>query len=316
MPDHDHSHGHVHGHSHGHAHGNERRLLFAAAIIGGFMLAEVAGGIASGSLALLADAGHMVTDFISLALAFMATRLARKPADGVRTYGYGRLQVLAAFVNGIALFPIAIWIVVEAWHRISSPQPVAGTMLFVIAAIGLAVNVVTFFMLHGSDDKDVNIRAAAAHVAGDLLGSVAAIAAGIVIMTTGWTPIDPLLSVVVAAIIAYSGYKVTKDAGHVLLEAARLEAAAFPTRASLWTAWETTQQAHGSYLAGATDGDMARVLEFDMPHRGGWKRHPAWQILAHVVNHGTDHRAQILATLHMLGAPTTEQDLMFYWWSR
>ncbi|MCB1476277.1 MAG: cation transporter [Rhodobiaceae bacterium] len=223
MPDHDHSHGHVHGHSHGHAHGNERRLLFAAAIIGGFMLAEVAGGIASGSLALLADAGHMVTDFISLALAFMATRLARKPADGVRTYGYGRLQVLAAFVNGIALFPIAIWIVVEAWHRISSPQPVAGTMLFVIAAIGLAVNVVTFFMLHGSDDKDVNIRAAAAHVAGDLLGSVAAIAAGIVIMTTGWTPIDPLLSVVVAAIIAYSGYKVTKDAGHVLLEAAPFE---------------------------------------------------------------------------------------------
>lgn len=97
---------------------------------------------------------------------------------------------------------------------------------------------------------------------------------------------------------------------------ARLEAAAFPTRASLWMAWEATQAAHRAYLATATDDDMTRVLEFDMPHRGGWKRHPAWQILAHVVNHGTDHRAQILATLHMLGAPTTEQDLMFYWWSR
>ncbi|MGE0232765.1 MAG: cation diffusion facilitator family transporter [Flavobacteriaceae bacterium] len=218
MPHHDHTHGHAH--DHGHANGNERRLLLAAAIIGGFMLAEVAGGIISGSLALLADAGHMVTDFVSLSLAFLATRLARRPADSRRTYGYGRLQVLAAFVNGIALFPIALWIVVEAFHRIGTPQPVAGTMLFWIAAIGLGVNIVTFFLLHGSDEKDVNIRAAAAHVAGDLLGSVAALAAGIVIMTTGWTPIDPILSLAVAAIIAYSGYKVTRDAGHVLLEAA------------------------------------------------------------------------------------------------
>lgn len=208
---------------HHHGHGNERRLMIAAAIIGGFMMAEVAGGIVSGSLALLADAGHMVTDFVSLALAFLATRLARKPADSVRTYGYGRLQVLAAFVNGIALFPIALWIVVEAWHRIAAPQPVEGALLFAIAAIGLVVNIVVFFMLHGSDDKDINIRAAVAHVVGDLLGSVAAISAGIVIMATGWTPIDPILSVLVAAIIVHSGYKVTKDAGHVLLEAAPAE---------------------------------------------------------------------------------------------
>lgn len=253
MPHHDHSHGHAHGHGQSHAPGNERRLLLAAAIIGGFMLAEVAGGIVSGSLALLADAGHMVTDFVSLALAFLATRLARKPADGVRTYGYGRLQVLAAFVNGIALFPIAIWIVIEAWHRISSPQPVAGTMLLVIAAIGLAVNIAAFFLLHGSDDKDVNIRAAAAHVAGDLLGSVAAIAAGLVILMTGWTPIDPILSILVAAIIAYSGWRVTRDAGQVLLEAAPSQIDGRDVPPAILGEIDTVQDVHHVHLWMLTD---------------------------------------------------------------
>ncbi|MCB1479164.1 MAG: cation diffusion facilitator family transporter [Tepidamorphaceae bacterium] len=209
----------AHAHSHG-GEGHERRLLLASLIIGGFMLAEVVGGIVSGSLALLADAGHMVTDFLSLGLAFLATRMAKRPADGKRSYGFGRLQVLAAFVNGLALVPIAIWIVAEAWHRINDPVPVAGGMLLAIAILGLGVNIAAFALLHGHGDDNVNIRAAAAHVMGDLLGSLAAITAGAVIIWTGWTPIDPLLSVLVALIILRSGYIVTRDAGRVLIEAA------------------------------------------------------------------------------------------------
>ena len=209
----------AHAHTHG-GEGHERRLLLASLLIGGFMFAEIIGGIVSGSLALLADAGHMVTDFLSLGLAFLATRMAKRPADGKRSYGFGRLQVLAAFVNGLALVPIAIWIVVEAWHRISDPVPVAGGMLLAIAILGLGVNIAAFALLHGHGEDNVNIRAAAAHVMGDLLGSLAAITAGAVIILTGWTPIDPLLSVLVAAIILRSGYVVMRDAGRVLIEAA------------------------------------------------------------------------------------------------
>ncbi|MFN0265253.1 cation diffusion facilitator family transporter [Tepidamorphus sp. 3E244] len=211
----------AHSHNHGNEdEGHERKLLFAALLIGGFMLAEVVGGIMSGSLALLADAGHMVTDFLSLGLALLATRLARRPADGKRSYGFGRFQVLAAFVNGLALVPIALWISWEAWHRINDPVPVAGGMLLAIAIIGLAVNIAAFALLHGHSEDNVNMRAAAAHVMGDLLGSLAAITAGAVIIWTGWTPIDPILSVVVALIILRSAYTVTVDAGRVLIEAA------------------------------------------------------------------------------------------------
>jgi cobalt-zinc-cadmium efflux system protein len=215
------SHSHDHGVSQGAAlANNERRMGLAAALTGAFMFAEVAGGIAAGSLALLADAGHMLTDFASLTLAWFGFRLSRRPADWKRTYGFDRFQILVAFANGLALFAIAAWIVYEAIERLMVTPEVSGGIMVVIAALGLLVNVAAFALLRGADRENLNIRGAAIHVLGDLLGSVAALIAGAVIIFTGWTPIDPLLSLVVAVIIVRSGWRVVADAGHILLEGA------------------------------------------------------------------------------------------------
>ena len=213
--------GHDHSHSHAHGGGNERAIGIAAVLTGGFMLAEVAGGLISGSLALLADAGHMLTDFASLVLAWFALRLARRPASWRRTYGFDRFSVLAAFINGLSLFVIAAWIVWEAWARLSEPggEVLGGVMLW-IALAGLLVNILSFWVLTRGGGENLNIRAAALHVAGDLLGSVAALLAALVILWTGWTPIDPLLSVFVALIILRSAWKVVAESGHILLEGA------------------------------------------------------------------------------------------------
>ncbi len=223
---HDHAHDHGHGHDHGHSHapevdrGNEKRIAAAAALTGGFMLVEAAGGLIAGSLALLADAGHMLTDFASLLLAWFAFRLARRPADWNRTYGFDRFSVLVAFVNGLSLFVIAGFILVEAVDRLGDPQPVLGGTMLAIAAAGLAVNLFSFWILHGADKDNLNVRGAALHVLGDLLGSVAAIAAAGIIMATGWTPADPLLSVLVVLLILRSAWYVVRESGRILLEAA------------------------------------------------------------------------------------------------
>ncbi len=212
------AHAHTHSHSQGANGGNEARLAIAAAITGLFMVAEIAGGIISGSLALIADAGHMLTDFASLTLAWFAFRLARKPADWKRTYGFDRFQVIVAFANGITLFLVAGWIVYEAIERLTEPVEIVGPVMAAVAAAGLVVNIVVFLVLHGADRNNLNIRGAALHVLGDLLGSAAAlIAAGIVILT-GWTPIDPILSVLVALLILRSAWRVVAESGHILLE--------------------------------------------------------------------------------------------------
>jgi cobalt-zinc-cadmium efflux system protein len=216
--EHDHAAGHGgQGHAYGHA-ANERSVGLAAVLTGGFMLAEVVGGVLAGSLALLADAGHMLADFASLALAWLGFRLTRRPADWRRTYGFDRFAVLVAFVNGIALFVIAAWIVTEAVQRVAAPVEVLAGPMLSIAAAGLAVNLLAFFVLRSGDKSNLNIRAAALHVIGDLLGSVAAVVAALVILATGWTPIDPLLSIVVALIILRSAWRVVAESGHILLE--------------------------------------------------------------------------------------------------
>lgn len=228
MPhDHDHHDHHGHGHDHhGHSHAptvtadSERRVRWAMVLTGGFMLVEVVGGIVSGSLALLADAGHMLTDFAALALSWFAFRLGRRPADPQRSYGWRRFEVLAAYTNGIALFAIAGWIVVEAVRRLFDPVEVMATEMLVVAVLGLLVNIASYRILShgGGGHANLNVRSAALHVLGDLLGSVAAIAAAGIIMATGWSPIDPILSVLVALLILRSAWKIVAESGHILLE--------------------------------------------------------------------------------------------------
>ncbi len=200
--------------------GNIRRVQIALVLIGTFMVVEVIGGILSGSLALLADAGHMLTDTMALALAAVAFRVSSRPADTRRSYGYHRFQILAAFVNGLSLLLIVGWILIEAVRRLISPPEVMGTTMLIVASAGLLVNIIAFVVLHGGDRENLNIRGAALHVAGDLLGSVAAIAAAIVIIFTGWMPIDPILSLAVALLILRSAWHLLERSAHILLEGA------------------------------------------------------------------------------------------------
>jgi cobalt-zinc-cadmium efflux system protein len=218
---HDHHDGHGHGDDHHHHHhGNERRVFWALLLTAAFMIAEVAGGILSGSLALLADAGHMLTDAAALGLSLAAFRASRRPETLRHSYGMHRFQVLAAFINGAALVGVALWICIEAVQRLFAPVPVMGGTMLVVAGLGLAVNVAAFAILHGGDHDNLNMRGAALHVLGDLLGSVAAIVAAVVILYTGWTPIDPILSVLVAVLVVKSAWLLLSRSWHVLMEGA------------------------------------------------------------------------------------------------
>jgi cobalt-zinc-cadmium efflux system protein len=211
------SHGQRHDHN---VSGGERRVGAALLLIGSFMAIEIVGGILAGSLALLADAAHMLTDAVALGLAWVAIHLSGRPADPVRTYGFGRFQVLAAFSNGLGLLFLCVWIVTEVVSRVLQPQLVLGLPMLLVAVAGLAVNIAAFLILHGADRANINIRGASLHVLGDLLGSLAALVAAVVILWTGWMPIDPLLSLAVAALIARNAWKLVGEAGHILLEGA------------------------------------------------------------------------------------------------
>jgi cobalt-zinc-cadmium efflux system protein len=219
-----HGHGHA-GHGHAHHHGagaagsaDEWRIGWAFVIIFVFMLVEVAGGLISGSLALLADAGHMVSDAVALAMSWAALRIGRRPADHRRSYGYRRVEVLVAFVNGCTLFVIAAWIVFEAVRRFAAPVEVLGGPMLVVAIAGLLANIVAFLILQGGDRENLNMRSAWLHVLGDLLGFVVAIVAAVVILFTGWSPIDPLLSILVAVLILKSAAEIVRSSAHILLE--------------------------------------------------------------------------------------------------
>ena len=223
--DHGHSHDHAPGHHHhdhagGHVHGgsDKKRVLIAACLTGAFMVAEAMSGLLVGSLALLADAGHMLTDAVSLGFAWYAFHLAERPATPAHTYGFDRVKTLVAYSNGLAIFFIGAWIVVEAIGRFASPEKVLGVPMLIVAAVGLAVNIGIFLVLHGGDRENLNMRGAIIHVAGDMLGSVAALVAAAVIIMTGWYPIDPILSVVVAVVIFAAAGRLMRDAGRVLLE--------------------------------------------------------------------------------------------------
>jgi len=208
------------GHAHHHHTQDERRVLLALILTGGFMSAEAVGGILSGSLALLADAGHMLADTAALGLSWYAFRMGRRRPTPERSYGHHRFQILAALINGGTLIAIAVWITVEAVQRLFEPVEVLGGTMLTIAVIGLAVNIAAFAILHGGNRENLNIRGATLHVLGDMLGSVAAIAAAGVILLTGWMPIDPILSVLVALLIVRSAWMLVGESWHVLMEGA------------------------------------------------------------------------------------------------
>ncbi len=217
-----HAHGH-HGHAHpGHAHphASRRPLSLVLGLTLGFLVIEVAAGLLTGSLALLADAGHMLADAGSLLLAVLALAQVERPADAKHSYGHGRFPVLAAFANGLLLLGVSVWIAIEAVARLIAPEPVAGLTLAGVALIGLIANLCAFALLHGGHEHDLNRRGAVAHVLSDLLGSVAALVAGLIIWQTGWLQADPLLSLFAALLIVRTGVRVTRESAHVLLEGA------------------------------------------------------------------------------------------------
>lgn len=229
MSNHSHSHDHAQDHDHAHGHNHDhhadmtsadsrRRVAIAAVLTAAFMMAEVVGGVISGSLALLADAAHMLTDAGSLALAWIGYKLAERPADPQRSFGFARMKILAAFTNGILLVALACWIMWEAVHRLLDPVEVMGGVLMAVAIGGLVVNILAFAILHGGSKEDLNLQGALWHVAGDLLGSIAAIGAAVIIMTTGWMPADPILSALVALLVLFAGIRIARKSGHILLE--------------------------------------------------------------------------------------------------
>jgi cobalt-zinc-cadmium efflux system protein len=228
---HAHSHSHEHSHDHGdHSHSgrdgrealrasSQRRLLFVLAITTIFMVVEFAGGIIANSLALIADAGHMLSDVAALAISAFAMHSARRPATPDKTYGYHRLEILAALANGVLLVVISLGIFWQAWGRLRTPEPVEGALMLGVAVTGLAVNVLAAFLLHSHSGHNLNVRGAYLHVLGDLLGSVGAIAAAAVILTMGWVPADPIISCFVAALILFGAWRLVRESVDVLLEA-------------------------------------------------------------------------------------------------
>jgi cobalt-zinc-cadmium efflux system protein len=234
--DHDHAHGHDHAHRHAHARDHDhahphhahdhaaelrnapsRRLAWAFGLTVTFMVVEAAVGFWSKSLALIADAGHMLADAAALALALVAQRIARRARTRQSTYGYRRAEVLAAFANGTVLALTAVWVIAEAVHRWQKPPLVHGEAMMVTAACGLGVNLVAAWILH-TGSHNANTRAALAHVLSDALGSIGAIAAGTLVLTLGMVRADPAISVGIGLLVAWSGIRLVRDTTRVLME--------------------------------------------------------------------------------------------------
>ena len=235
------------GHHHGpgehalHAHalhgasdrGHVRKLRLALTVTVVVLAAEVVGGFLSNSLALLADAGHMLTDVAALALSLFVSWFSMRPETPRRTYGYVRLEILAAFVNGAALLVISAFIAWEAFSRLRAPQPVGGGLMLVIALVGLLSNIVAAFTLHGASNASLNVRGAYLHVLGDLLGSVGTVLAALVIHFTGWLPADPIVSLLVTLLIVRGAWRLVREAVDVMLESTPAQISLGGVRAQL-----------------------------------------------------------------------------------
>lgn len=274
--DHDHAHdhgaaGHDHSHNdyshHGHSHApavtseNERVVLIGFLLTAGFMLVEIVGGVLSGSLALIADAGHMLTDAAALALAWLGFRLGRQASDARRTFGYARFEVLAGFFNAMTLLLLVGWIAWEAVQRLLTPSPVLAGPMLAVAIVGLLVNLLVLFILRRGDRSHINIRGAMLHVLGDMLGSVAAIGAAITIHFTGWTPIDPILSVLLSAILLRSGWMLLRSALGILMEGAPPDIDVAAISSDLVAGVPGLRQVDHVHVWSITSGRVAATLE-------------------------------------------------------
>jgi len=216
-PHHD-NHGHAHG-DHDHGRGADRRALaIVFALTSAFVVAEVIGGLVTGSLALLADAGHMLSDALSLGIALFAVWLAGRPATPNRSFGYKRAEILAALFNGATLVAISIWIFVEAYRRFFEPPEILGGWMLAVATLGLVVNVAGAAILWRSGGESLNLQGALRHVLADVLGSVGAIAAALVILATGWRYADPIISVLIGLLVLGSSWRLVRDSINILLE--------------------------------------------------------------------------------------------------
>lgn len=220
---HDHSHAHAHhDHSHAHAHAHtesKRKLALVLVVTAVFMIVELVGGLLANSLALIADAAHMLTDVGALGLSLFVLWFSRRPAQPQKTYGYLRLEILAALVNGVTLVIISCAIFWQAYQRLLQPEPVEGGLMLVVSIAGFAVNVFAAWVLHSSAHENLNLRGAYLHVLGDLVGSVGAIIAAGIILATGMTIADPLISIIVGLLILVSSWKLVRESVDVLLEA-------------------------------------------------------------------------------------------------
>jgi cobalt-zinc-cadmium efflux system protein len=210
-----------HKHEHGHGSSSRSRLKFVLGLTVVYMLAEVVGGFLTNSLALLSDAGHMLADVAALILAMLALWFASRPVTTSKTYGYYRMEILAALANGVALVVISLLIFYEAFERIKTPKradEILGFEVMLIAAGGLVINLISAWLLHSASEENLNVRAAFLHVLGDALGSVGAIAAGVIIWRWGWTIADPIISILMSLLIIYSSWHLIRESVNILLE--------------------------------------------------------------------------------------------------
>ncbi len=269
---HDHPHDHPHDHSHHHAHAaSTRRLAIALTVTAAFLVAEVVGGWLSNSLALLADAGHMLTDVGALALSLFVAWFSRQPATPQKSFGYLRWEILAALINGAVLLMASAFILWESVARLAAPEPVAGGLMLVVAVLGLGVNALSAWLLHGHAHESLNLRGAYLHVLSDLLGSVAAIVAALLVRSRGWLIADPIASILMTVLIVRGAWRLVREAVDVLLEATPAHIDLVALRAAM-AAVPGVREVHDLHVWTLTSGIVAMSAHAVAPAGGDHPR--------------------------------------------
>jgi cobalt-zinc-cadmium efflux system protein len=256
---HGHSHGHGHSHAHGHSHGgggNARRLFAVLVLTALYMVAEVVGGMLSHSLALLADAGHMLSDVAALGLSLFAAWISRRPPTPARSYGFHRTEILAALANAATLIAISIWVCVEAWHRLHAPPEVAGRIVMAIASGGFVINLVGMWVLNAGRHDNLNVRGAWLHVATDALGNIGTVVAGALVVYAGLAWADPAASVLIALLVCWSSWALLRESVDVLMEGTPSGIDPDRVRDALCGA-EGVQAVHDLHIWSITSGQVA-----------------------------------------------------------